>query len=163
MLKPFLGILSRIWPWRSRPMTPIFNICRQNPKTHIWCKFGDSSSNHYKLLGRQDKFPRTLSQNGQNELEGQGTVPHLQYQPRVSRGACLVQTCGDSSFKLEQLECLRSERPPPPPPPPPQPTWLPLVVIHIRSHVKTTSKLQIVKNAKNSRTVTCDTPSEVAW
>ena len=31
--------------WRSRSMTSIFNTSCENPKMHIWCKFGDSSSN----------------------------------------------------------------------------------------------------------------------
>ena len=57
----------------------------------------------------------------------------------------------DGWFKLEQLERLRSEIPPTAP-------WLPILVIHIRSQVKTTQsqsynfkklpKLQIVKFCK---------------
>ena len=39
----------------------------------------------------QAKFPRILSQNGQNDLEGQGHLPPFQYQMRVSQDACLVQ------------------------------------------------------------------------
>ena len=30
------------WPWRSGSMPPIFNLSWENPKMHIWCKFGDS-------------------------------------------------------------------------------------------------------------------------
>ena len=63
-------------PWRSRSMTSIFNTSRENPKMHIWCKFGDSISIiHYKLSRRQAKFPRILSQDGQNDFEGQGQWP----------------------------------------------------------------------------------------
>ena len=43
-----------------------------NPKMHIWAEFGDYSS---KLSRRQTKFPRVLSQNGKNNLEGQGQLP----------------------------------------------------------------------------------------
>ena len=44
-----------------------------------------------ELLRGQARFPRILSQNDQNNLEGQGQRPHFQYQPRVSEDACLVQ------------------------------------------------------------------------
>ena len=54
------------WPWRSRSMPPIFNTSCGNPKMHIWCTFGDSSSNPLKVV---------VSQNGQNDLEGQGQWP----------------------------------------------------------------------------------------
>ena len=43
------------------------------------CIFGANLVNlaqiHYKLSRRQSKFPRILSQNGQNDLEGQGQWP----------------------------------------------------------------------------------------
>ena len=60
------------WPSRSRSMTTIFNTGRENPKKYIWSKFDDSTSNSDKLLHGQANFPRILSQNGQNDLEGQG-------------------------------------------------------------------------------------------
>ena len=63
------------WPWtcwRSRSMTPNFNISRENPNTHIWCKFSNSGSNPFKISHGHTKFPRILSQTGQNYLEGQG-------------------------------------------------------------------------------------------
>ena len=41
------------------------------------------------LLHRKAKFPRILSQNGQNDLEGQGEWPLFSI-PRVSQGANLV-------------------------------------------------------------------------
>ena len=66
------------WPWRSKPMTSIFNNSRENPKMHIWCKFGDSSSYplHCDELSRgQAEFLKILCQNGQNYLDGQGQWP----------------------------------------------------------------------------------------
>ena len=38
------------WPWRSRSMTSVFNNNRENPKMHIWCKFGDCSSNPLQVI-----------------------------------------------------------------------------------------------------------------
>ena len=35
-------------PWRLSSMTSIFNTSWENPKMHIWCEFGDSSSNPNK-------------------------------------------------------------------------------------------------------------------
>ena len=58
------------WPGRSRSMTPIFNTSWEYPNLHVWCKFGDSSSYLSELSGRKAGFPRILSQNGQNDLEG---------------------------------------------------------------------------------------------
>ena len=42
-----------------------------------------------------------------------------------------------STIQLEQLGCLRSKIPPPPPPPPRHRPILPILMIHIRSQVKT--------------------------
>ena len=63
--------------------------------------------------------------------------------------------------KLEQLERLHSEIPPVVP-------WLPILVIHIRSQVKTrqSQKYKFKKTAKFfnfARNFTRNTPSEVAW
>ena len=44
-----------------------------------------------ELSHGQAKFPRILSQKGQNNLEGQGQWPHFQYQLRVSHDVYLVQ------------------------------------------------------------------------
>ena len=40
------------WPSRSRFMTPIFNTNREHPMMHVWCKFGDSSSNLWWVILR---------------------------------------------------------------------------------------------------------------
>ena len=40
------------WPWRSRSMTSIFNTSRGYPRMHVWCKFGDSSSNLWRVIVR---------------------------------------------------------------------------------------------------------------
>ena len=63
--------------------------------------------------------------------------------------------------KLEQLERLRSEIHPATP-------WLPILVIHIRSQVKTRQSQsykfkKIAKNWNFARNFTCNTPYEVAW
>ena len=50
--------------------------------------------------GRQAEFPRILSRNGQNDLEGQCQWPNFQYQLRVSQDAYLVQICW---FKLKSV------------------------------------------------------------
>ena len=59
------------------------------------CMFGANlvilAQMYDKLLRRQAKFPRILSQNGQNDLEGQGQWPYFQNPPRVSHDACMVQ------------------------------------------------------------------------
>ena len=61
--------------------------------------------------------------------------------------------------QLEELERLRSEIPPDTP-------WLPILVIHIRSQVKT-RQIQILKNCQKckfwtfARTSTRDTPYDV--
>ena len=63
--------------------------------------------------------------------------------------------------KLEQLECLRFEIPS-------ATLCLPILVIHIRSQVKTRQSQsykfkKIAKNWNFARNFRCDTPSEVAW
>ena len=55
-------------PWRSRSMASIFNTSWENPKIHIWCKFGDSNSNPLQVIMEK-------SRNGQNDPEGQGQWP----------------------------------------------------------------------------------------
>ena len=63
--------------------------------------------------------------------------------------------------QLEQLERLRSEITPATP-------WLPILVIHIRSHVKTTQSqsykfLKIAKIWNFAKNFARNTPPEVAW
>ena len=71
---------------------PPFSIPTQSI---IGCMFGANvvilSQIYDELSCGQAKFPRILSQNGQNDLEGQGQWPYFQYQPRVFHDACLVQ------------------------------------------------------------------------
>ena len=40
------------WPWRSRLMTSIFNTSQEYPKIHVWCKFGESSPNLWRVIMR---------------------------------------------------------------------------------------------------------------
>ena len=71
-----------------------------------------------------------------------------------------INSLAPGRFELEQRERLRSEIPPAAP-------WLPILVIHIRSQVKTTQSqsYKFLKTAKISnfaRNFARDTPSEVA-
>ena len=61
------------WPRRSRLITPSDTSCG-NPNMHIWCNL-IADQIHYKLSSRQAEFHRILSQNGQNDLEGQSQWP----------------------------------------------------------------------------------------
>ena len=38
------------WPWTSKSMTSIFNISWEYPMMHVWCKFGDSNSNLWRVI-----------------------------------------------------------------------------------------------------------------
>ena len=55
----------------------------------------------------QARFPRILSQKGQNYLEGQGQWPPFSYQPRVSQDACLVQIWW---FQLKSMTNYRADK-----------------------------------------------------
>ena len=68
----FLDEMTK-WILRSRSMTTVFNPSQENLSMHNWCKFGDCSSNPL-LMSRQAKFPRILSQNGQDDIEGQSQL-----------------------------------------------------------------------------------------
>ena len=74
-------------PWRSTSMTPIFNTNWKNPKMYVWCKFCDFSRN--ALWHTQATFPRILSQNRQNDLEGQNQLPPFSI-PTNSVPTCMV-------------------------------------------------------------------------
>ena len=39
-------------------MTSIFNTSREYPRMHVWCKFGDSSSNLWRIIVRTSKSLR---------------------------------------------------------------------------------------------------------
>ena len=88
------------WPWRSESMTSIFNTSCEYPRMHVWCKFGDSRPNLWRVIERKAKFPRILRQNSQNDLKGQGQWPPFSIPaesiPLCMFGANLVipaQTC----------------------------------------------------------------------
>ena len=40
------------WPWRSRSTTSIFNTSWEYLRVHVWCKFGDSSPNLWRVIVR---------------------------------------------------------------------------------------------------------------
>ena len=44
------------WPRRSRWMTSIFNTSWEYPRMHVWCKFGDSSTNLWRVIARTSHF-----------------------------------------------------------------------------------------------------------
>ena len=83
-----------------------FSWTLEYPRMHIWCKFGDSDQICNTLLHGQTKFPRILSQNGQNDLEGQWppfSIP-AESIPRGMFGANLVippQTCDELSSMFQ--------------------------------------------------------------
>ena len=96
------------WPWRSKSMTPIFNTSRKNPKMHNWCKFGDSSSIHYKLSLRQATFLRILSQNGRPWRSKSMTSISIPAEsiPGCMFGANLVilaQICDELSYRQAEF------------------------------------------------------------
>ena len=43
------------WLWRSRLITSIFNVSREYPRMHVWCKFGDFSQIFYNC---ESKWPK---------------------------------------------------------------------------------------------------------
>ena len=63
------------WPWRSKSITPLSIPA----KTITRCIFGANlmilAQIQYRLLCGQAKFPRILSQIGQNDLEGESQWP----------------------------------------------------------------------------------------
>ena len=44
------------WLWRSRSMTPIFNTSPENHRMHIWCGFGDCSSNPLHVIAQTNRI-----------------------------------------------------------------------------------------------------------
>ena len=63
-----------IWHWRSKSMTSIFNTKREYPRMHVWCKFGDSSSNLWRVIERTKKSLRTDGRtDGQTEAGNDNT------------------------------------------------------------------------------------------
>ena len=44
------------WPWGSRSITSIFNTSREYPRMHVWCKFGDSSRNLWRVIARTSRI-----------------------------------------------------------------------------------------------------------
>ena len=94
------------WPWRSRSITSFFNT----NKSILGCMFGANLVIPAQIRGEslraqnQAQFPRILSQNCQNDLEGQGQWPLFSIPaesiPRSMFGAylvILVQICDDLS------------------------------------------------------------------
>ena len=55
-------------------MTSVFNTSREYPRMQVWRKFGDYSTNLWQVITCTNLIPRILSQNGQNDLEGQGKL-----------------------------------------------------------------------------------------
>ena len=71
-------------------MTPIFNTNREYPMMHVWCKFGDSSSNLWRVIvrtrftdgqadrRRQRKYPFGLKGQGVKRY-GSYRIKHLNF------------------------------------------------------------------------------------
>ena len=47
------------WPWRSKSMNSIFNIIREYHMMNAWHKFGDSSSNLWRVIVQTRQSLRT--------------------------------------------------------------------------------------------------------
>ena len=56
-------------------MTSIYNPSWKNPRMQVWCKLVILAQIYDELSCGETKFPRILSQNVQNVLEGQGQWP----------------------------------------------------------------------------------------
>ena len=52
-------------------MTSIFNTSWEYRRMHVWCKFGDSSPNLWRVLVRTSQ----ISQNSESKIEDQGQWP----------------------------------------------------------------------------------------
>ena len=89
-LNAVLWVEMAKWPWRSRSMPTIFNTSCKNPKMHIWCKFGDSSSNPSPYRADKLKFLEFWVKIFKMTLKVKVNDLHFQYQLRVSRNASLV-------------------------------------------------------------------------
>ena len=55
-------------------MTSIFNTCREYPRMHVWCKFGDSSPNLW-VITRISLISLNSESKWTNDLGGQGQWP----------------------------------------------------------------------------------------
>ena len=53
-------------------MTSICKTSWEHIRMHVWCTFGVVAQIYDEIPHGQAKFPRILSQNGQNDLEGKG-------------------------------------------------------------------------------------------
>ena len=74
------------WPWRSRSMTPIFNTSWENPKMYFGANLVILNQIHCKLLHGKAKYPRILSQNGQNDLQRYGQWPQFSIPTKSTPG-----------------------------------------------------------------------------
>ena len=72
-------------------MTSIFNTNREYPGVHVWCKFGDSSRNLWRVIAQTSHISHNSeSKMAKMTLKVKVYDLHFQYQPRVSQDACLV-------------------------------------------------------------------------
>ena len=92
---------------KVKVMTPIFNTSWEYPWMLVWCKFGDSRPNLWRV--QTTKFPRILSQNGKNNFEGQGQWPVFSITvitSRINVGANSLipaQICGKLSHGQDKV------------------------------------------------------------
>ena len=92
------------WPWRSRSMTSIFNTNESIPGCMFAAHLVILAQICDELSRGKAKFPRILSQKGQNDLEGHGQWPLFSIPTKsiiwCMRGANLVvltQMCDELS------------------------------------------------------------------
>ena len=63
------------WTWRPNSMTSIFNTSREYPRMHVWCKFGDSSPNLWRVIAQTRKRLRTDRRTDRRTDAGNDNTP----------------------------------------------------------------------------------------
>ena len=95
-------------PWRSRSMTFILSYqLRESQDAYLVIL----AHIHYKLLYGQAKFPRILSQNCQNNLEGQGQWPPFSISAESISGCMFAANLVILSRICDELSCGQAEFP----------------------------------------------------
>ena len=99
-------------PWGSRSMTFIFNTSWEYPRMPVLCKFVDYSPNPWQVIVRKKNvFPKILSENGQNDLEGQGQWPSFSIPAESIPGCMFCANLAILSHIREELSCGQAEVP----------------------------------------------------
>ena len=92
-------------------MPPIFNASCENPKMHIWCKFGDSSSHPLKVTVRTGRNSYNSESKQPNDLEGQGQWLPLSIPAKSIRGCMFGANLLILAQIYDELLCGQAEFP----------------------------------------------------